>query len=93
MQGGHIHIAPDCFDDTWAGAKVTQLLSWALNPAADDILHKLLQKGRADAVAWAQLTGLADAAAPDGDDLYRYQLLQQVLSVSAPDMSAHFESN
>ena len=83
-----IHIAPDNFDDTWADVTFRQLLSWALSPADDTVLDKLRAKGRADAVAWAQLTGLADAAAPDVDDMYRYHYLAEVMSAEPPDMSA-----
>ena len=88
MQGkNEIHIAPDSFDQTWARIGFSQLLSWALTPADDIVLNKLLDKGRADGAAWAQLTGVLDAAAPDADDWYRYQLLQEALAVAAPDMS------
>ena len=91
VQGREIHIAPDCFDGTWEGIPFRTLLTWALEPASEDVMWKLLQKGRADAAAWAQLTGLAEAAAPDPDDLYRYKLLQSTLAVVPPDMTPHFE--
>jgi hypothetical protein len=83
-----IHIAPDSFDDTWSMIPYSQLITWALAPADDDVMHKLVSKGRADAVAWAQLTGVLDAAAPDSDDWYRYQLLLGVLQAVPPDMTS-----
>lgn len=70
LQG--IHVSPDIFDSSWAGVPFSTLVSWALAPASDDALHALHDKGRADAAAWARLTGVGDAAAPDHDDLLRY---------------------
>jgi hypothetical protein len=88
LQGGkEIHIAPDSFDQTWANITFSQLLGWALTPADDSVLRKLVAKGRADGVAWAQLTGVLDAAAPDPDDLYRYKLMQAVIGAAPPNMS------
>ena len=71
MQAGNVHVSPDCFDSTWADIPLRTLLSWALTPASDDVMWQLHKKGRADAAAWARLTGVGDAAAPDVDDWYR----------------------
>ena len=86
MQYEDIHSAPDCFDDTWADIPFSKLLAWALLPSEDEVLDKLYAKGRADAAAWAQLTGVLDAAVPDQDDWYRYQILQDALTTEPPDM-------
>jgi hypothetical protein len=87
VQSQKIHISPDCFDDTWGDVPLSQLLMWALKPSEEVVLEKLFEKGRADSVAWTQLTGLLEAAAPDPDDWYRYQILQKVAEAVPPDMS------
>jgi hypothetical protein len=87
VQGQRIHISPDIFDDTWADIPLSQLLVWALKPSDEVVLEKLYEKGRADAVAWTELTGLLEAASPDPDDWYRYQFLQGVAGAVPPDMS------
>lgn len=77
-------MSPDCFDDTWTGIPLTTLISWALAPATDEVLHSLHSKGRADAAAWARLTGVGDAAAPDSDDLLRCRSLPCLLPSCPP---------
>eukprot|EP00892_Ulva_mutabilis_P006036 jgi/Ulvmu1/3804/UM018_0014.1 len=84
---GNVHVSPDCFDATWADIPLQTLLSWALTPASDDVLWQLHDKGRADAAAWARLTGVGDAAAPDIDDWYRYNHLHEAVHVAPPVMS------
>lgn len=70
-----IHIAPDCFDDSWADLSLSQLLQWALAPASDAILQEMMDKGAQDAAMWAQLTGVADAACSAPDDWYHESFL------------------
>lgn len=76
VQHANIHISPDIFDETWAGVRLNRLVAWALSPCEDEVLQMMFDKGRCDAAAWAQLTGVLDAAAPDPDDWYRYQQMQ-----------------
>ena len=66
-----VHVSPDCFDNSWDGVPFSTLISWALAPASDEALFALHDKGRADAAAWARLTGVGHAASLDQDDLLR----------------------
>ena len=72
LQVANIHIAPDTFDDSWSAVAIRTMVSWALAPADNETLVKLLERGERDAASWAHLTGVLHAALPDTDDWYRY---------------------
>lgn len=63
--GGGICIAPDSFDPEWE-LTLQQMLAWAFEPADEETLRWLIQRGRKDAGEWARRTGVADAAAAMG---------------------------
>lgn len=42
--------------------KLLQMLAWAFQPAEEETLVQLVSKGRADAEAWALLSGAFEAA-------------------------------
>jgi hypothetical protein len=58
---GNIAISPDAFAE-WPYS-LQQMLGWAFEPADEQQLLMLINCGRRDALAWAQLSGLAELAA------------------------------
>ncbi|KIY95715.1 hypothetical protein MNEG_12248, partial [Monoraphidium neglectum] len=59
---GRIHIAPDLGPGGWP-YDIRQMLSWAFEPADQGMLEELVARGRADARAWAEATGVSALAA------------------------------
>ncbi len=57
-----IGIAPDTFGD-W-DEPMSQMLSWAFEPADEEKLKAFIARGEADANAWAHAMGIADAQTP-----------------------------
>mmetsp|Transcript_23859 Transcript_23859/g.65546 ORF Transcript_23859/g.65546 Transcript_23859/m.65546 type:complete len:315 (-) Transcript_23859:681-1625(-) len=62
--GSKIQIAPDTFEP-WPYT-FRQMLSWALEPADDEVLVWLMEKGKRDSLTWsAQRKGGLEAPAPE----------------------------
>ena len=59
----HIGISPDTFGD-WE-APMSQMLSWAFEPADEEKLTAFIARGAADANAWAHAMGVADMQRPE----------------------------
>lgn len=53
-----IQISPDSFTDWRHG--MTQMVSWAFEPADEQMLDQFIAKGRADAKAWAEECGILE---------------------------------
>jgi hypothetical protein len=60
-----IGISPDNFEE-WPHT-LQEMLSWAFEPADDQLLLELIGKGRADAKAWAAATGALQVVQPGKD--------------------------
>ena len=58
---GPIHISPDIYSD-WPYT-LREMLAWAFEPADQGMLEELVERGRADARAWAAATGVGALAA------------------------------
>jgi hypothetical protein len=54
-------ISPDTYDDTWDVA-LSELLRWAFQPAEEERLLSLIDKGKSDARAWAEQSSAIEAA-------------------------------
>mmetsp|Transcript_6088 Transcript_6088/g.17432 ORF Transcript_6088/g.17432 Transcript_6088/m.17432 type:complete len:512 (+) Transcript_6088:157-1692(+) len=63
-----IQISPDSFTDWEHG--MTQMVAWAFEPADEQMLEQFVEKGRADAKAWADACGLLELVTPAGEKAY-----------------------
>jgi len=64
-----VSISPDAFPTEDFQASLPQYVQWALVPAEDEILKKLILKGRHDAHAWAMTMGLVPTRVEAGNEL------------------------
>lgn len=60
---GPIHISPDMYSG-WPYT-LREMLAWAFEPAEQGMLEELVERGRADARAWAAATGVGALAAAE----------------------------
>ena len=63
---------------------MSQMLSWAFEPADEDMLKGFIARGEADANAWAHAMGVADMASPGEQPDQNGQSLQQAELAAAP---------
>ncbi|KAF5830417.1 acyl transferase/acyl hydrolase/lysophospholipase [Dunaliella salina] len=69
-----IHISPDAAPADWDFVpSLPQFVAWAFVPAEDEILKKLISKGRRDAHAWAVSMGLVPSSVEAGKELQPVQ--------------------
>lgn len=78
----HIGISPDTFGG-WE-TPMSQMLSWAFEPADEDMLRGFIARGEADANAWAHAMGVADIARLRGQPEQQGQSPRQAELAAAP---------
>lgn len=55
-----IELSPDTFE-SWPH-DMNQMIKWALEPAPEEMLHSLIEKGKRDARAWASASNLVSSS-------------------------------